>query len=71
MIWETVKKVVARAGVTAHPHAIRPAFAVRFLESHTGDLEALQPLMGHSRLETTAVYLRRLNRVRAMERVRI
>jgi len=54
----------------AHVHSIRAAFAVRFLETHPGDLEALQPLMGHDRLETTAVYLRRLNRVRAMERVR-
>ena len=65
-----MRRVAARAGVTAHVHAIRAAFAVRFLESHPGDLEALQPLMGHSRLETTAVYLRRLNRVQAMERVR-
>jgi integrase len=70
VIWETVKRVARRAGVHAHVHAIRAAFAVRFLETHPGDLEALQPLMGHTRLETTAVYLRRLNRVKAMERVR-
>ena len=70
VIWETVKRVARRAGVHAHVHAIRAAFAVRFLETHPGDLEALQPLMGHNRLETTAVYLRRLNRVKAMERVR-
>jgi integrase/recombinase XerD len=70
VIWETVRRVAGRAGVRAHVHALRAAFAVRFLESHPGDLEALQPLMGHSRLETTAVYLRRLDRVRAMERVR-
>jgi site-specific recombinase XerD len=70
VIWETVKRVAGRAGVHAHVHSIRAAFAVRFLETHPGDLEALQPLMGHNRLETTAVYLRRLNRVKAMERVR-
>ena len=70
VIWETVKRVAKRAGVKAHVHAIRGAFAVRFLETHPGDLEALQPLMGHTRLETTAVYLRRLNRVKAMERVK-
>ena len=70
VIWETVRRVAERAGVRAHVHAIRAAFAVRFLETHPGDLEALQPLMGHTRLETTAVYLRRLNRVKAMERVK-
>jgi site-specific recombinase XerD len=70
VIWETVKRVAARAGVHAHVYAIRAAFAVRFLETHPGDLEAFQPLMRHNRLETIAVYLRRLNRVKAMERMR-
>jgi len=70
VIWETVRRVAKRAGVRAHVHSIRGAFAVRFLETHPGDLEVLQPLMGHTRLETTAVYLRRLNRVKAMERVK-
>ena len=51
-------------------HSIRGAYAVQFLETHPGDLEALQPLMGHTRLETTAVYLRRLNHVKATERVK-
>ena len=45
-------------------------FAVNFLEAHPGELEALQALMGHSKIETTQTYLRRLNRDRAMERVR-
>ena len=48
----------------------RAAFAVRFLETHVGDLEALQALMGHKRIETTQVYLRRLDRETAMDRVR-
>jgi hypothetical protein len=43
---------------------------VRFLESHPGEVEALQRFMGHSKMETTQIYLRRLDRERAMERVR-
>jgi integrase/recombinase XerD len=70
VVWETVKRVARRAGVTSHVHALRAAFAVRYLETHPGDVEALKALLGHERLETTQVYLRRLDRSRAMDRVR-
>ncbi len=70
LIWETVRRIAERAGVQAHVHAIRAAFAVHYLETHPGDLEALQALMGHTRSDTTQVYLRKLNRTKAMERVR-
>ena len=70
VIWETVRRVAERAGVRGHVHAIRAAFAVHYLETHPGDLEALQALMGHTRSDTTQVYLRKLNRTKAMERVR-
>ena len=40
IIWRTVKNLGARAGVEVHPHALRPAFALRFLESHPGEVEA-------------------------------
>ena len=70
VIWRTVKRVGDRAGIDLYPHSLRGAYAVNFLESHPGELEALQALMGHSKIETTQVYLRRLNRDRAMERVR-
>jgi integrase/recombinase XerD len=70
IIWRTVKNLGKRAGVEVHPHALRAAFAVRFLESHPGEVEALQRLMGHSKMETTQIYLRRLDRERPMERVR-
>jgi hypothetical protein len=43
---------------------------VHFLEGHPGELEALQRLMGHSKIGTTQIYLRRLDRTRAMERVK-
>ena len=68
MIWETVRRIPGRAGIQAH--ALRAAFAVHYLETHPGDIEALQALMGHTRFDTTQVYLRKLNRSKAMERVR-
>jgi integrase/recombinase XerD len=59
-----------RAGVRVTPHSLRAAFAVHFLETHPGELEALQRLMGHRNPETTQIYLRRLDNERAMERVK-
>ena len=70
VIWETVRAVGERAGVKATTHALLRAFAVAFLTSHPGAIEALQALMNHSRIDTTQVYLRALNRSKAMEVVR-
>lgn len=70
VIWNTVKIVAERARVNAHVHALRAAFATRFLEQHPDHLVSLQNLMGHARAETTLVYLRRLNRQKAMDTVR-
>jgi integrase/recombinase XerD len=66
-----VKRLAERAGIhAAHVHAVRAAFAVEFLETHPGEREALQRLMGHTKADTTEIYLRRLNKERAMESVR-
>jgi integrase/recombinase XerD len=70
VIWETVVKVAERVGVRSTTHALRRAFAVAFLENHPGALESLRVLMNHSRVDTTQVYLRALNRSQAMEAVR-
>jgi site-specific recombinase XerD len=70
IVSETINGVAARAGVKATPHALRRAFAVAFLTSHPGALESLQALMSHSRIDTTEVYLRALDRSKAMEAVR-
>jgi hypothetical protein len=43
---------------------------VQFLETHPGELEALQRLMGHSKIETTQIYLRRFDTERQMETVK-
>jgi len=70
VIWETVVKVAERVGVKATTHALRRAFAVAFLERHPGALESLRILMNHSRVDTTQVYLRALDRSHLMEDVR-
>jgi integrase/recombinase XerC len=70
ILWRVVKRVALRAGVQAHVHALRAAFAVFYLENHPGDIEALKELMGHRSLQTTQIYLRKLDRGVAMERVR-
>jgi integrase/recombinase XerD len=71
IIWETVTRVARRAGVRAHVHALRAAFAVHFIETHPGEALALQDLLGHKRMETTVRhYLRRRDRQRLMGAVR-
>jgi integrase/recombinase XerD len=70
VIWETVKKVARRAGVIAHVHALRAAFAVQFDEANPDNVIALKELMGHGRLDQTLVYLRRKDKAKSMEAVR-
>jgi site-specific recombinase XerD len=70
IVWETIKRVAARAGVRCHVHALRAAFAVAFDEAHPDQVLALKELMGHTRIETTVIYLRRKNKAKAMEQVR-
>jgi integrase/recombinase XerD len=70
VIWDTVKLVASRAGVTSHVHALRAAFAVQFDAAHPGHVIALKELLGHSRIETTLIYLRRKDKSAAMEAVR-
>lgn len=70
VIWRVVKRVAKRAGVPAHVHALRAAYATFYLEGHPGNIVGLQDLMGHSSSEVTKVYLRKRDRQAQMETVR-
>ncbi len=70
VIWRIVRKVADRAGVKTHVHALRAAFACFYLEESDGDIYSLQELLGHRSLETTRVYLRKVDRRRQIGKVR-
>lgn len=61
-----VRDMVARRGrkagieIRVHPHLLRHTFASEFLEDG-GTLIELQQLLGHERLETTAIYAHTAN----------
>ncbi len=69
-IWRIVKKVAGRAGIEAHTHSLRAAFACFYLAENPGDIVGLGNLLGHKQLATTQIYLRKANKQAAMEPVR-
>jgi site-specific recombinase XerD len=68
-LYKIVKVIADAAGVQAAPHRFRPGFAIPFLDD-TGDVHALQKILGHASLATTQRYLtyRSDERVLAMMR---
>lgn len=70
IVWNIIRTVAHRAGVRSHVHALRAAFAVVCLDEVGLDPIALKDAMGHERIESTMVYLRRRDRRRSLEQVR-
>jgi len=69
-IYRLMRRLTRRTGIHVYCHRFRTTFACRFLEETGGDVDALQVLLGHSKVSTTLGYARwgRVDRALAQQR---
>jgi integrase/recombinase XerC len=58
-VWSRLRRRGQQAGLATgvHPHVLRHSFASHMLQS-SGDLRAVQELLGHASIATTQIYTR-------------
>jgi len=55
-VFQIVREYAKKAGVKCSPHTLRHNFAYAYLETNPGDIVGLAQLLGHSNVNTTAIY---------------
>lgn len=60
-VFKTLKKYADRVGIEVSPHCLRHSLARYLLESGS-DITTVQGILGHERLETTAIYTKTIQK---------
>ena len=68
-VYKNIRKIAAAAKIKktkAHPHAFRHLFAIKYIEQG-GQPSDLADILGHSQLETTAIYTRTTDKMKKIQ----